>query len=202
MKALVKGLMIFFVGASCGSVITYFVTKDKIQKKADAEIEDMRKYVDEALAPYRKAEKMNQKAKEQAEKDIQESTKNVMKSASYVDYSAIHNDIIKEYGVENGEVIEEEVLATMEHPKDEDPNRGPYIISEDEWASHTPYYDKVELEYDISMATLYDSGNDQPEDPDCVGRDNLDIFYESDDDTMYVRNDRIGVDYLIIKVGG
>lgn len=188
----IKASLIFIGGIACGSVATYAILKTKIQKKADEEVEEMRKYVADKLRPYGIAEKMSEKADEQAVSDIFEASEN----GSYVDYVQFYNPETDEI---DQEVIDISVEEAENSPKRELRDK-PYIITEDEFTDVLPYYDKVTLAYYPDGGFLMDELHDQSEEIGVVGEENLDIFRESDDTIIYVRNDRLSIDYEIEKI--
>ena len=183
-KAIVKNVLCFVVGAAVGSAVTFFATKKVIQSKADAEIEDMRHYVDERLRPFRTADKMNEKAAEmedeamRAEFDIQVPD---VDAASYINYT----ELARKYKSESNT---------------SDELKGPRIISEDEYIDPIPYYDKISLEYSRSSGKLCDVSDDSELDYDAIGSENIDELIRSDEEIMFIRNDRISTDYEITLV--
>lgn len=187
-KYLVGGL-IFVAGAAVGSVVTHFVEKKKLQEDCDRQIEDMREYMDEKLRPYKVAEKMDKKAEEFEEKEAADIiAEKVPEYTNYVQFS-------------DSEEVERDILAkkaAQEHPKDD--SEGPYIITEDQFTDPIPYYDKITLNYYPDQNELIDDMADSSEDLEVIGRENLDILAESGEEVMYVRNDRISVDYEVVLV--
>ena len=187
-KYLIGGL-IFVAGVATGSVVTHFAEKKRMQDDADRQIEDMRKYVEDKLRPYKTAEKMDKKAEEFEEKEAADIiAEKVPEFTNYVQFS-------------DSEEVESDILAkkaAQEHPKDD--SKEPYIITEDQFTDPIPYYDKITLNYYPDQNELIDDMADSSEDLEVVGRENLDILAESGEEVMYVRNDRISVDYEVVLV--
>ena len=183
------GSVIFVAGFAVGSVVTYYTEKDKFQKDADKQIEEMRKYVDDKLRPYKIVEEMNKKAEEAEEKTATDIiAENVPEYTNYVQFS-------------DSEDIERDILAkkaAQEHPTDDSDK--PYIITEDQFTDPIPYYDKITLNYYPVQNELVDEMASSSEDLNVVGRENLDILAESGEEIMYVRNDKISVDYEVVLV--
>lgn len=199
----VIGTLIFASGAAAGAGITYYLVKDKAQKDADKQIEEMRQYVEKKLRPFKTAEKMNEKAKEAEEKALGNDTQADF-GPDYVDYTKIAREYDTRSDEEGDEIDiydEEEALkASEQSPKDE--NSGPRIITIDEFTDISPYYDKVMLRLDTNSFRLFDELTDQEENFDLLGDINVDEFVRSDEDVMYIRNDKLGVDYEVEKIEG
>lgn len=187
-KYLIGGL-IFVAGVATGSVVTHFAEKKRMQDDADRQIEDMRKYVEDKLRPYKVAEKMDKKAEEFEERTAADIiAEKVPEFTNYVQFS-------------DSEEVERDILAkkaAQEHPKDD--SKEPYIITEDQFTDPIPHYDKITLNYYPDQNELIDDMADSSEDLEVVGRENLDILAESGEEVMYVRNDRISIDYEVVLI--
>lgn len=190
MNNTLKDCLIFAAGVAIGSGVTYILTKKKIQSDTDKQIEEMRKYVDSKLRPYKIAEKMNQQ-QEKAEKEALEAIHKEREEEDYTDYTTISQRFIFD---SEGRINETE-RAEKEAPKDE--IAGPRIISEDEFVDVLPYYNKVTLLYFPETGRLIDEMTDQDEFVEIVGQDNLDALVESGEEIMYIRNDRVSIDYEV-----
>lgn len=178
MKTVAGYILCVISGAAIGSAVTYVVCKKKIQGEADREVDEMRKYVSETLN--------SSKPKDIPERKIQE---NKTKNTDYIDYSKI--------------IKENEYSSVTDKAETQAPDDGvsdlPYIITEDDWASVTPVMDKVELDYLVEDGLLVDVHNNV-EDPAAIGNGNLQYLIDSAEDILYVRNERLGIDYLINKI--
>ena len=80
----------------------------------------------------------------------------------------------------------------------------PYIISKDEWAQNEKEYDQVELTYFAGDDTLADEKAIIPDSDEAVGDLNLHRFGHGsgDNNILYVRNDRLENDFVIVKSEG
>lgn len=79
----------------------------------------------------------------------------------------------------------------------------PYVISDEQFNEENDHFDKISLTYYEDDCTLADEGDEMITDVDnTVGRENLDKFGELSDDpeVVYVRNEKIAVDYEIIRL--
>jgi hypothetical protein len=77
----------------------------------------------------------------------------------------------------------------------------PYIISVEEYNEGCKQYDKLTISYYEEDDTLADEGEEIIENPEeIVGEDTLERFGEDSDDPdiVYVRNEKLQIDYEII----
>lgn len=89
-----------------------------------------------------------------------------------------------------------------EYPKEE-PADHPYIIPEEEFSEGRLTYDKVTLFYHSGDNTLLEEGVpyeefDQSMVEQAIGTENVDALESSEEGIIYVRNERLGIDYMII----
>lgn len=89
-----------------------------------------------------------------------------------------------------------------EYPKEE-PADKPYIIPEEEFSEGRLTYDKVTLFYHSGDNTLLEEGVpyeefDQSMVEQAIGTENVDALESSEEGIIYVRNERLGIDYMII----
>lgn len=112
-----------------------------------------------------------------------------------------NTDDKKEDDFSNYEKIIKNAGYTSDSKKeeDEDMDDAPYVISPEE-------FDELD-DYDAESLTLYADGvltddfDNVIEDVDSmVGEENLDRFGEFEDDSVFVRNDRLKCDYEILRV--
>ena len=128
---------------------------------------------------------------EEAEKKALADIHSERDEEDYTDYTTITQRFIFD---SNGRVNEEE-RAEKESPKDD--ISGPRIISEDEFVDVIPHYDKVTLLYYPETGRLLDELADKDEFTEVVGQANLDALVESEEEIMYIRNDKTGIDYEV-----
>lgn len=89
-----------------------------------------------------------------------------------------------------------------EYPKEE-PADKPYIIPEEEFSEGRLTYDKVTLFYHSGDNTLLEEGVpyeefDQSMVEQAIGTENVEALKLSEEGIIYVRNERLGIDYMII----
>lgn len=94
-------------------------------------------------------------------------------------------------------------LKTLKYEMEsETKEQRPYVISPDDFGQADEDYDLVSLIY-YKDGVLTDDFNVPIENvDDIVGLDSLKHFGEYVDDAVYVRNDKMKVEYEIIRVGG
>lgn len=116
-------------------------------------------------------------------------------------YSTKGNEVEYE---ENPDVVLEKIMGDMqaqqEYLQPLNRNVKPYVISESEFEEGNPHHDKVSITYYAGDDTLADEMNEIMEDIDStVGMSNLDMDNTdiTHPHTIYVRNDRLGIDYDI-----
>ena len=169
------GFVIFLTGAAIGSAATWYFVKDKYEKKAQADIESVKSkftYKKEESAKKSEPEKEAIKEVTKEKPNIAEYAKMLSKEG-YTDYS------VSEKREEKGET-----------PK-------PYVISPDQFREFDDY-DVISLTY-YADHILADDNDEIVEDvEDVVGFESLGHFGEYEDDSVYVRNERLKVDYEIL----
>lgn len=80
------------------------------------------------------------------------------------------------------------------------PDREPHVISPDEFGDQDGY-DEISLTYyaDGTVTDDNDRAMDEDEIEESIGKESLSHFGEYEDDSVFVRNDRLKVDYEILK---
>lgn len=169
--------LIFSAGAAVGSVVTWKLLKTKYERIAQEEIESVK----EVFSRKRPIDEST-KVEETEEENVDESGdqeigkyEKILHEAGYTNYS-------------NVETINKEV----------DEVEKPYVISPED-------FDEFD-EYETSSLTYYADGvltdeeDNIVDDPkDIVGDDFADHFGEYEDDSVFIRNDRLKCDYEILK---
>ncbi|MDE6020529.1 MAG: hypothetical protein K2H01_06010 [Ruminococcus sp.] len=174
--------VMFIVGAAIGSVATWVYLKKHYEQIAQEEIDSVK-----AVFANRKSD-INTKNKENDNK-----FKNVDRNLQpdLVGYAAK----LQEHGYTNYSANSEK---NNEKRKDDSMLDKPYIISPEEYGEITDY-ENISLTYysDGILADDYDEIVDDIE--TTVGSDFADHFGDYEDDSVFVRNDRLRCDYEILK---
>lgn len=178
--------LIFVSGAALGAATTWYILKEQYKQRQQEDRESMQA----ALNRLREEENNEKgysmpKSVEVCEKpELKEFVEKIQK-AGYVDYSSLAAEAKKAK-----EAPAEETLDEVVEMK-------PYVISPDEFDSREGY--------DIQSLTYYADGvltdvNDIPVEnvDDIVGEESLKHFGEFEEDSVYVRNERLGVEYEIL----
>lgn len=164
-----KYLLTFATGAVIGSALSWWYLKDKYAAIAEEEIESVKK------AYSQEATKVQEHAEEKP--DLLACAQQLIQKEGYTDYSRTSVPDKK---------------STRPDPE------APYIISDEEFGE-IEGYTSITLFYFPEDGILTDE-NEEPVDNvnDLVG-DALDRFMESEDDSIYIRNDIKRCDYEILK---
>lgn len=183
-----KNFMIFVSGAAIGSLVTWQVVKRKYEAIIQEEIDSVKevyskKHVDTPVEEVK--EDRNEVARAKADE--------AKEKPSVLEYAAK----LQEHGYtnySNPASVQEE--AEEEEKEDVIVDR-PYVISPDEFATLDDY-DVVSLTYyqDNIVADIDDEIVEDLE--ETIGIESLNHFGEFEDDSVFVRNDRLKIDYEIL----
>ena len=168
---------IFVIGVAIGSVVTLELVKKKYERLAQEEIDSVKETFSKR-AVVEKNENGDTGIKETQMKDKPHLTEYVTKlnEHRYVNYSDM------------GEENKKEKAEAMDKP---------YVIPPEEFGELDDY-DKIGLSY-YADQVLADENDDLIEDVDgIVGLESLSHFGEYEDDSVFVRNDRLKCDYEIL----
>ena len=173
-----KGLtfLAFIAGAGIGSVCTWQLLKRKYELIAQEEIDSVkaayaeRESVEKAGKSFVKGFRDGLKvAEDRTPKDVDD-----MDFKRYTDYS-----------------------KTVEEKKGEAFVEKPYVISPEEFGEFEEY-EKISLTY-YADEVLADENDEEVDDvEEIVGKGSLNHFGEYEDDSVFVRNDRLKCDYEIL----
>ena len=169
----VTGLFIFVFGAAVGSAVTWQYAKNFYEQRAQEEIDSVKE-------TYGKKVVSVQVEADTAEKE----------AATVVDGVDDKPDILH-----YAKILKNEKYTT----DDESPTaeNKPYVISPDEFGEFEEY-DRISLTY-YADQVLADENDDKIKDVDeVIGVESLTHFGEYEDDSVFVRNDRLKCDYEIL----
>lgn len=174
---IIGGLLIFTAGVAIGAVSAFYYVKDKYKAIADEEIKAMELYYESKVKSAR-----NEGRKEALWEPITKESDDA-------------DDIIRNQGYNNEK--EEDKMAKKEHPGEVEL---PYSITPEQFDNPENMHQTMSLSFNPDMGVLVDDLTNEEVDISNVGKENLDLFANSGEDTMYIRNDLIGTDFEIIKV--
>lgn len=163
-----KTLFIFALGAAVGSVVSWKLTKTKYEQIAQEEIESVKEHFTVPGSSRAIGESVPEEEPDNPEESDMEPYKNLMIKLGYEPEKEEESVVIK-----------------------------PYVISPDEFGEEDDY-ETISLTY-YSDGILTDDMNERIDNvDDVVGKDSLTHFGEYEDDSVFVRNERLKCDYEIL----
>ena len=187
------GLVTFVFGVAVGSAATWYYAKKKYEKLAQEEIDSVKEVFSRNRA--------SQEAAAEVAKDLENTvTKEKMDVVEYA--KKLNREGYTNYAdvKETTEYLDQkplEIIHKSEEPSEETEIKAPYVIPPEEFDMFDDY-DTISLTY-YSDHILADENDEMVEDVEgAVGFDSLNHFGEYDDDSVYVRNERLKVDYEIL----
>ena len=172
-------IVTFIFGVAAGSVITWFVTKKRYEKIAQEEIDSVKEVFS----------KRHDKIESEAESEQSEES-----DADISEDEPEEDDWDQETELEYLQIASQyaDDLTIEERSKAK-----PIVISPDEFGEDHSY-DQIELVY-YADGILADERDIISNIADIVGEDFESHFGEYEDDSVYIRNDRLRSEYAIIK---
>lgn len=178
-----KGIafLAFIVGAGMGSVCTWKLLKRKYELIAQEEIDSVKAaYATRQIGKgfvegFRDGLKVAEDRTQKDEDDVDfKKYASIIQKEGYTDYS-----------------------RSVEEKKGEAFVEKPYVISPEEFGEFEEY-EKISLTY-YADEVLADENDEEVDDVDeIVGEESLNHFGEYEDDSVFVRNDRLKCDYEIL----
>lgn len=201
MNRKIINLIIFTVGAAIGSAVTWKVVKDRYEKIVQEEIKSVKEVFSDRFNRSNEETSSEESDEEMPEEDpVSDYRKICWDDLEDLDPSELEEE---EYQAEEADKAEYEYLANTykEGGADNMPSsepREPYIIEPIEFG---------ELDgYKTFELTYYEDGILEDEDYEIVrnpeeilGPDALGSFGEYEDDSVFVRNERLRADFQILK---
>ena len=170
----VTGLIIFVLGAATGSIVTWQFAKKKYEQIAEEEINSVKE-----MFLKREQDARDVEITVEPQPSVEASLEKFEEKPDISTYAEILKN--EAYVPEGTEMVENK----------------PYVISPDEFGENEDY-DTISLTY-YADQVLVDDGGDKIEDvDDVVGMESLTHFGEYEDDSVFVRNDRLRCDYEIL----
>lgn len=184
------GFAMFLAGATVGAAATWLCLRRYYEQITQEEIDSVKAAFAErkpVIANIAKDEKSNEKQEENQHKaDI------AKLKPDLVNYAAK----LQEEGYTN---YTEHSKKNTEEKKDEPMPNEPYVISPDDYGENDNYT-QISLVYYAGDGVLADDEDEVVEDiEDTVGEDFAEHFGEYEDDSVFIRNDRLRCDYEILR---
>lgn len=194
MKSTLNKVIIFAIGAAIGSLIAWKVTKTKYEELMTKEDKELREYYNKKIKAYDDASTtLHDYYVEQLDKI--EKKKKEMEDGVDRDGDKVVNDLRERYT----EVLKDHKYSIDEPCYDGGEDR-PYVVSPDEFGNGDEY-DIITLNY-YADGIVSDDWGDKIEDIEAtIGEDFASHYgdYPDDPDVVYVRNDRLKVEYEILR---
>lgn len=177
----------FIFGAGVGSAATWYFLKSKYEAISNEERESYKEYYEKKVAELTpEPEEESQQPDEAALKKLRNKddiSKYVEKIKPYTNYSD----------------IKPEESSTVAAPEEEESySERPYVIPPEEF-DELEGYTTISLLYFADEVLTDDDYSIIENVDDIVGKDSLGTFGRYEDDSVYVRNDRLKCDYEILK---
>lgn len=177
------GFLIFVAGAAIGSAATWYYTKEYYKKRNQEDIDSVK-------------EKFSYKKETEGEKTdsgedkAQKAADMAKEKTSVADYAKkLSQEGYTNYSNVETSKEESDVMSKVDEI--------PFVIPPEEFGE-IEEYDKISLTY-YADHILADDGDEIIEDVEgTVGWDSLNHFGEYEDDSVFVRNHRLKVDYEIL----
>lgn len=191
----VVGAIAFALGAAAGSIATWLLVKKKYEKQAQDDIQEIRDYYAEKYKDKKPVELEYEHTGEPIAKvDILEETANGVKAQ----LSGIKNPE-QLHWFDEGTKIDYANIVRNEGYTNEEKGVGtaPYVIAPEEYGE-ADGYEMISLT-SYADGVLADDWDEPVEDiANTVGADYASHFGEYEDDSVFVRNERLKVDYEIL----
>ncbi len=167
----------FVIGAAAGSLVTWHIAKKKYERIAQEEIDSVK-----VIFKSHKEDRGQHRLTHPVDHDEE-----IVDGKGVLDYL----EKVKESGYAGYPDREKEAVDDM------DKVERPYVIRPEEFGEYDDY-EKISLTY-YADGVLADDGDEPVEDVDeIVGIESLEHFGEYEDDSVFVRNDRLRCDYEIL----
>ena len=177
-----SNLMIFVAGVAVGSAATWHYVKQKYEQIAQEEIDSVKEV-------FSKKEEVTVDSSSNDSRSMAEKAKD---KPSIVEYAAkLHEEGYTNYSTNKTEEVKKEVIDKEMY------NEKPYIITPDEFGD-IDGYETISLSYYADKILADDNDEVVDDVEDVVGFESLNHFGEYEDDSVFVRNDRLRCDYEIL----
>ena len=201
MMSTLNKVIIFATGAVIGSLVAWRLTKTKYEKIMIEEEQSLREYYNKKVkviedtatdlhdSYQHREDELRKKLEEETEKEPE-----IVQDTNEVDNKVFfdrYTEILKGYTSSQEE-------QRLNENTNENTNDKPYVVSPDEFGDADDY-DIITLNY-YADGVVADDWNDPIEDIGAtIGEDFASHYGEYEEDVVYVRNDRLKVEYEILR---
>lgn len=173
--------MMFVLGVAVGSVVTWRYVEKKYEQIAQDEIDSVKEVFS----------KRERETEFTEDTEVQIKADNAKKKPSVIEYAAW----LRKQGYTNySDMVDEKPEEVKEEPMSVDK---PYVIAPEEFGELDDY-ETISLTYYADQILADDNDVIVDDIEDVVGFDSLNSFGEYEDDSVFVRNDRLKCDYEIL----
>ena len=192
-------ILVFTVGAAVGSAVTWKLVKNKYEQIANEEIASVKEEYADLLG--------RMKTKLQEDRNCENSTdagNNIYTDdydqAEYDELASIYRSSDEDEEDEDEEDEEDsEEGGKWDLDEDEVPYmNAPYVITPDDFSSSPPGYNAQPLNY-FADGVLADDWGVVLDLDETIGEDSVEHFGEYVDDVVYVRDERLEIDYEVTR---
>ena len=182
MNTTMSNAVAFTIGVATGASIAYILIKKHFKKIADDEIDTMREYFQNKRAEEANAleEEPDEAEVKEARDEHQEDKPNIREYASLIK---------KENYTNYSDTV-------ADKKKEVDDVEKPYVITPEEFGELD--YSTISLTYYSDGVLTYESDELVEDVDDIVGADFAEHFGEYEDDSVFIRNDRMKTDFEIL----
>lgn len=174
-----KNFMLFVLGVAVGSVVTWRYVEKKYEQIAQDEIDSVKEVFSKRETEFTE------------DTEVQIKADNAKKKPSVIEYAAW----LRKRGYTNySDMVDEKPEEVKEEPMSVDK---PYVIAPEEFGELDDY-ETISLTYYADQILADDNDVIVDDIEDVVGFDSLNSFGEYEDDSVFVRNDRLKCDYEIL----
>ena len=171
--------MMFVLGVAVGSVVTWRYVEKKYEKIAQDEIDSVKEVFSRRETEFTENTEAQIKADNAKEKPSVIEYAARLREQGYINYSDMAD--------EKPEEVKEESMSIDK----------PYVIAPEEFGDLDDY-ETISLTYYADQILADDNDEIVDDVEDVVGFDSLNSFGEYEDDSVFVRNDRLKCDYEIL----
>lgn len=174
--------IMFILGAAVGSIVTWRYVEKKYEQIAQDEINSVKEVFSKREMDF---------TEETEVVDARIKADNAKEKPSIIEYAAhLHEQGYTNYS----DMVDEKPKEVKEEPMSVDK---PYVITPEEFGDLDDY-ETISLTYYADQILADDNDVIVDDIEDVVGFDSLNSFGEYEDDSVFVRNDRLKCDYEIL----
>lgn len=192
MKSTLNKVIIFAIGAAIGSLVAWKLTKTKYEKIMIEEEQSLREYYNKKTKVYEDSANTLHDYYNDRLKEIDEKEKK-MEEGKKTEESKIVNDLRERYA----EVLKDHKYS-IDEPCYEGGQDRPYVVTPEEFGN-ADEYDIISLNYYADGIVSDDWGNKTEDLEATIGEDFASHYGEYEEDAVYIRNDRLKVEYEVLK---